>query len=139
MTHVLVAYDGSDPAQDALEFAQTAFEPDRLTVLYVFDPSEAGYGAPDPFASDRGVEELAAERADELLPAATATVAESIPVQTTHTVGHPAREIVATAEREAVDHVVIGSHGREGVSRLLVGSVAETVVRRSPVPVTTVR
>ncbi|MEF8791452.1 MAG: universal stress protein, partial [Haloarculaceae archaeon] len=38
-----------------------------------------------------------------------------------------------------VDHVYIGSHGRHGVARVLLGSVAETVVRRAPVPVTVVR
>jgi nucleotide-binding universal stress UspA family protein len=39
---------------------------------------------------------------------------------------------------EDVDALVVGSHGRDGVTRLLPGSVAETVVRRSPVPVTVV-
>jgi len=38
-----------------------------------------------------------------------------------------------------VSHVVLGSHGREGVARYLLGSVAETVVRRVAVPVTAVR
>ncbi len=52
-------------------------------------------------------------------------------VRTVHEVGHPARTVV--------NHVVVGSHGREGVSRLLLGSVAEKIVRRSPVPVTVVR
>lgn len=105
----------------------------------MFDPAEAGYDAPDLFASDRGVEELAAERAEELLAEASAAVADDVPVETTYSIGQPAREIVATAEEVDADHVVVGSHGREGVSRLLVGSVAETVVRRAPMPVTTVR
>ncbi|MFW6265865.1 MAG: universal stress protein, partial [Halanaeroarchaeum sp.] len=42
-------------------------------------------------------------------------------------------------EETDVDHVVIGSHGRSGVGRILLGSVAERVVRRSPTPVTVVR
>ena len=54
-------------------------------------------------------------------------------------VGRPARTIVDYAEQEDVDAVVIGSHGGEAVGRVLLGSVAETVVRRSPVPVTVVR
>jgi len=54
-------------------------------------------------------------------------------------VGRPARAIEECAEEAAVDHVVIGSHGRDGIARILLGSVAETVVRRSPVPVTAVR
>ena len=54
-------------------------------------------------------------------------------------VGRPARTIVDYAEQEDVDAVVVGSNGREGISRILLGSVAETVVRRSPVLVTVVR
>ena len=46
---------------------------------------------------------------------------------------------VDAAGEAAYDHVVLGSHGREGVSRIVLGSVAEHVVRMSPVPVTVVR
>lgn len=53
--------------------------------------------------------------------------------------GSPAREIVDHARTEPCDIVVMGTHGRSGVDRLLLGSVAERVVRRSPVPVLTVR
>ncbi|MFP4187941.1 MAG: universal stress protein [Halobacteriales archaeon] len=56
-----------------------------------------------------------------------------------HVLGDPAREIVAYAEENNVDRVVMGSHGRDGATRVLLGSVAETVVRRSPTPVTVVR
>jgi nucleotide-binding universal stress UspA family protein len=62
-----------------------------------------------------------------------------VPVHRETIVGVPSRAIVEWAEENEVDGVVIGSHGREGVSRVLLGSVAETVVRRSPVPVTVVR
>jgi len=61
------------------------------------------------------------------------------PVDTRIEVGSPARVIVDVAEEGPFDHVVIGSHGREGVSRILLGSVAEGVARRSPVPVTVAR
>ena len=43
------------------------------------------------------------------------------------------------AEENDIDHIVVGSHGRGGVSRMLLGSVAETVARRSSVPVTIIR
>ncbi|MFB6177175.1 MAG: universal stress protein, partial [Halobaculum sp.] len=61
------------------------------------------------------------------------------PVETDTAVGRPASAIVEYAETNEVDHLVLGSHGRTGVSRLLLGSNAEKVVRRSPVPVTVVR
>ena len=49
------------------------------------------------------------------------------------------REIIGFAEDNDVSHIVIGSHGRTGASRVLLGSVAQTVVRRAPTPVTVVR
>ncbi len=48
--------------------------------------------------------------------------------------GGPIHEIVAFAEREHVDLIVMGSHGRSGLARLLMGSVAEGVCRRAPAP-----
>jgi nucleotide-binding universal stress UspA family protein len=53
--------------------------------------------------------------------------------------GHPAHEIVAYAGREKVDLVVMGTHGRTGLSHVLVGSVAEAVVRHAPCQVLTIR
>ncbi|MEF8907324.1 MAG: universal stress protein [Haloarculaceae archaeon] len=61
------------------------------------------------------------------------------PVERTLREGSPAREIVAYAAEEDCDVVVMGTHGRTGVDRLILGSVAERVVRSSPVPVLTVR
>jgi nucleotide-binding universal stress UspA family protein len=51
----------------------------------------------------------------------------------------PADAIVGYARREAIDAIVVGTHGRTGVQHLLVGSVAERVVRTAPCPVLTVR
>lgn len=62
-----------------------------------------------------------------------------VEIDTRTTVGDPSREIVAFAEEHGVDQLVIGSHGRSPMSRILLGSVAETVTRRAPVPVTVVR
>lgn len=53
--------------------------------------------------------------------------------------GNPVREIVAFAEREHVDLIVMGSHGRTGLSRLVMGSVAEGVTRRASCPVLIVK
>ncbi len=54
-----------------------------------------------------------------------ATVEHSIEV------GQPAQTVLGRIEQGDIDHVVMGSHGREGISRLLLGTVAETVVRNS--------
>jgi nucleotide-binding universal stress UspA family protein len=53
--------------------------------------------------------------------------------------GPPSREIVAYASRTPCDLIVMGTHAREGLSRLLLGSIAERVVRSATVPVMTVR
>jgi universal stress protein A len=52
-------------------------------------------------------------------------------------IGDPADEIVRLAEEEEVDLIVLGTHGRTGLSRLLMGSVAEQIVRRATCPVLT--
>ena len=53
--------------------------------------------------------------------------------------GSPHAEIVAACASEGADMIVIGTHGRSGLDRLLMGSVAERVVRTAPCPVLTVR
>jgi len=53
--------------------------------------------------------------------------------------GYPAEEILAIAEAEGCDMVVMGTHGRKGIDRILFGSVAEKVVKSSKAPVLTVR
>jgi len=53
--------------------------------------------------------------------------------------GYPAEEVLAIAEDENVDMIVMGTHGRKGIDRILFGSVAEKIVKSSKVPVLTVR
>jgi nucleotide-binding universal stress UspA family protein len=53
--------------------------------------------------------------------------------------GNPNREIVKTAEEWQADLIVVGTHGRSGLTRALLGSTTEEVVRHSPIPVLTVR
>ena len=139
MTNILLAYDGSEPAEHARKVVFDRFDPSMVTVLFVFDPGEAGYETPDPFGTDAELTELATERAEEVFTKFETPAESSATVRTVHDVGDPARTVVDYAERDDINHVVVGSHGREGVSRLLLGSVAEKVVRRSPVPVTVVR
>ncbi len=52
--------------------------------------------------------------------------------------GHPAAEILNLAALRSIDLIVMGTHGRSGVKHLLLGSVAERVVRESPAPVLTI-
>ena len=54
-------------------------------------------------------------------------------------VGYAAEEILAMAEREQADMIIMGTHGRKGIDRILFGSVAEKVVKSATVPVLTIR
>jgi nucleotide-binding universal stress UspA family protein len=54
-------------------------------------------------------------------------------------IGEPVTEILQSAKENSCQLIVLGTHGRKGLSRLLVGSVAEAILRRAPCPVLTVR
>lgn len=138
---VLVGYDGSPQAEAALEHAVAEHADATLVLLCVIDPSETGYSPTRALTSLSEEWYVEAKReAEETLAAGRETAVEAgVDVETDTVVGTPANAIVEYAEDHDVDHVVTGSHGRSGVSRILLGSVAETVIRRSPVPVTVVR
>jgi K+-sensing histidine kinase KdpD len=53
--------------------------------------------------------------------------------------GSPYREIIEVAEQSDVDLIILGTHGRTGLSRLVIGSTAERVVRHAPCPALVVR
>lgn len=143
-THVLVPIDGSEQAWRALDHALEQFAGERVTALTVVDPMEGvyadmegGYFSHETYdeAIDAGEDRCAAarERAEQ------AGVLDGTTFETVVEVGRPTDEILAYIEDNDVDHVVMGSHGRSGVSRIIFGSVAETVTRRAPVPVTIIR
>lgn len=66
----------------------------------------------------------------ELLADAAASVAPGVAVTVAATGGDPAQEILRYAAQHRIDLIVLGTHGRTGMSRLLLGSVAERVLRR---------
>ncbi|MGM0590413.1 MAG: universal stress protein [Halobacteriota archaeon] len=134
---LLVPVDGSPPSFSALEFALEEWPDAEVTVLTVIDPTEAGESRTVIPSDSEEWFQRAKQRAGSLFEEASERAAR--PLQSMIEVGHPSKTIVRTATEHDFDHVVIGSHGRKGVSRILLGSVAEQVVRQSPVPVTVVR
>jgi nucleotide-binding universal stress UspA family protein len=138
--HLLVPLDGSAGSDAALAYVIEGFPHARATLFTVIDPVEASYtprAVLPPVSGEWYEKERTA--AEERLEDASRRVPATMTVETEIDVGRPARAIVAYADEHDVDEIVMGSHGREGVTRVLLGSVAETVVRRSPVPVTIVR
>ena len=104
----------------------------KLLIAHVEEPPPAYgsgklyYGLPDP-----GYEELK-NMLDNVVPADPQVGYEHRLIT-----GEPASAIVDLAKQEHVDLIVMGTHGRAGVSRLLMGSIAEAVVRQAPCPVLT--
>ena len=137
---VLVPLDGSDRAEEALAYAYDEFPDAAVSLVHVINPARAGYGAQAglPSFSEEWYDEAEAA-AEELFAEARDTAPESVTLETATEVGQPARTIVDYADDNDIDEIVIGSHGRRGISRVLLGSVAENVVRRADVPVTVVR
>lgn len=103
-----------------------------LIIAHVEEPpiayggGEMYYGVPDP-----NNEQIAA-----MLKAVVPT-SPDVPYEHRLVVGDPAMEIVRLAEELGADLIVMGTHGRTGLQRLLMGSVAEAVVRRATCPVLT--
>ena len=118
---ILVATDFSDiargAAEQAVDYARRLGA--RLHLLHVVWPDDDG-------SARAHLTDLTRE----LAPAVETVVAVSI--------GRAVTEIVRYADRHAVDLIVMGTHGRTGVSRMLTGSVAEGVVRTAGRPVLTV-
>lgn len=136
---VLVALDESDPGRAALEYALENHDEDDIVAVHVVDPNESGYGEAAHLGAD-GIREQRRERANELFETAREAAAErNCELETVLLTGQPAAAVLEYATDRAVDRIVVGSHGRSGISRVLLGSVAERIARRSPVPVTIVR
>ncbi|APW98493.1 universal stress protein UspA [Halobiforma lacisalsi AJ5] len=132
---VLVPVDGSEQSERALEHSLESFPDASISLLTVFSR-----GPPEVHLETAGLDydELRARRR-EMLAELVAEYEHGGSIETAVVVGRPAREIIRYADDHDVDQIVMGSHGRDGASRVLLGSVAETVARRAPVPVTIVR
>lgn len=147
--NILVPTDGSDLALEALREALTLAELSGATihVLYVVDDAKiaelaSGTGVDDvsidgdvdglfdrfEAIGEHALEDLREEAADRGLPLTTAIRK-----------GLPAAEILAYVEEAEIDLLVMGTHGRRGIERYLLGSTTERVLRQSLVPVLAVR
>lgn len=139
---ILVPMDGSLPATAALEHAVTRFADAEITVLYVIDADEPNGSLRQQLLSEACEERrrIGEETAGRVLEEARRyAVGSGVEVATAIAFGRPARRIVDYAEENGIDRIVMGTHGRSGLSRLLLGSISEAVSQGSSVPVTTVR
>lgn len=138
---VLVAFDESSQASAALRHALLTYPDADLHVLHVIEPREwSSMNASGGGFYSQEMYERAQESANTILEEAN-SIAQEYNVELTTAVreGRADRAIVRYAEEHDIDHIVLGSHGRRGFSRFLLGSVAERVARRSPGSVTIIR
>jgi nucleotide-binding universal stress UspA family protein len=164
-THILLPLDGSPFSRQAFRVAGRLFEPEKttITVLYVAEPPEsvrepairpyiseaypAGVAtlAPRPGVGEHPIyqqqvwDSTKAEIIVALEPDVRALTDAGYSVRLEVRFGDPAQEIADLAEEGEIDAIVLATHGRSGLQRAVLGSVAEKVLRMVRVPVVMVR
>ncbi len=152
---ILVPTEGSPLSMKALEVALTDYSDADVIVLHIMDPIGSGLsildvmrpqfddGAPPGSVPPEYWQEWhnqAEERAEEVFSDARDVADEyDHDIETVLEFGEPDDVIIEYADEHDIDRVIMGSHCRTGAERYLLGSVAETVVRRAAVPVMVVR
>jgi len=135
---ILVPTDFSDSSGQALEFALALAEEFRskLYIMHVWElPTLL---PPEPYPELVLTEEQKAGE-EHLAKVTNELRSSNFEAEPVFVFGKPYAEIVKAAADLDVDLIVLGSHGRSGISHLLLGSVAEKVVRLAPCPVFTVK
>lgn len=137
---ILIATDGSEYTKNSIEYGIDLAKNTqaKLHVIYVIDT--AAFASIPMDAAWESMYELLKQEGDE----ATRYVAEKaevegLEVEKLTVEGHPAEEIIKYAEKNSMNLIVMGTLGKSGLDRFLLGSVAEKVVRASKIPVLVVR
>ena len=143
-TRILVPTDFSEPSEAALDYARALAGKfgASLHVLHVFDaPFAAGAVSPEGFIAESPEvhARLFEDAKNRLQRRVTATDRHRYGAKTEIVTGSSPESIVNYAKERGMDLIVMGTHGRSGLAQLLIGSVAEKVVRTAPCPVMTVR
>ncbi|MFO7927522.1 MAG: universal stress protein [Halobacteriota archaeon] len=135
---ILVPTDGSEGMARVIETASELADVHDSTVHFVYAVHTASFASLPMESSWEGVGVMLREEGDKALEAAKRQCTADR-IETAIVDGPPSREILAYAEETGCDLIVMGTHGRGGLNRLLLGSVAERVVRSATIPVMTVR
>jgi len=138
---ILVATDFAEPSQRALELAiemARAGEAGEIVVVHACEIPTYAYTGTElaPIDLLGPFIEVAQQKLDDLVASIRARVPNARGVLK---IGVPWEQILAAAGEVGADLVVVGTHGRRGAAHVLLGSVAEKVVRLSPIPVLTAR
>jgi universal stress protein A len=139
---ILAPTDFSEFSKQAIDYALALAQTfdAKLLLLHVIEmPAYPVEGFVPPSIGTTLLEDLERQARFDLAQVLPAAPDAKVEVMRQVVVGTPYRTIVEVAEAEKVDLIVMATHGRTGLSHLVMGSVAERVVRTAPCPVLTVR
>ena len=138
---ILCAVDFSEGSPQVAEYAATLAAAAKADILCVYiAPSLAeyvGFNVPQA-ALDTFIGDVVAS-AETTMNDFLANNFKDLPVKGLVLAGYPAEEILKAAETHHADMIVMGTHGRTGIDRIIFGSVAENVVKAAACPVLTVK
>lgn len=137
---ILIATDGSEYTKNAVDYGiELAKNTEaKLHAIYVVDT--AAFASIPMDAAWESMYELLRQEGDEATKyVADKAQAEGLDVERNTVEGHPADEIIKYAEKNSISLIIMGTLGKSGLDRFLLGSVAEKVVRTSKIPVLVVR
>jgi nucleotide-binding universal stress UspA family protein len=141
--HILVPVDGSKTAQMAVDKATALAQAfgSQVTVIYVIDPYPfTGVGTDFAYGQAEYLSAATAEANEAVKLAKQSFAASGVNVDTSVVEAHTAwRGIVEAGESLQADLIVMGSHGRNALEKLVLGSVAQAVLSHTKLPVLVVR
>lgn len=137
---ILIPFDFSDHSRHALRWGVSLAKQygAKMLLLHVI-PEVLEEASARESASEQLVIDLTADIEAQLQDISHQEMREGGSMQAKVVDGKPAEEILRVAHEEAVDLIIMGTHGRTGLPHLLLGSTAEAVVRGAPCPVFTVK
>ncbi|MFC7071522.1 universal stress protein [Halovenus rubra] len=135
---VLLPLDGNEHGRRAYKSGASLFPESTFVLLHVINPADASVSLDGAMPSfpDSWYEQQQAHAEKSFVEIEKMAAEDGIETEQVVEIGKPARKITDSIEEVDIDHIVMATHGRQGFSRLLLGSTAETVVRCSSVPVT---
>jgi nucleotide-binding universal stress UspA family protein len=142
LKRILVATDFSEASQIAVRYGRALAERfgaslDIVHVMedpFIYAPTSEGYLPPPQYFEE--MERNSRERLEQTI---TPADRQKLNARFAIKKGNPFVEIIRFAKNENIDLIVMGTHGRGPIAHMLMGSVAEKVVRKAPCPVLTVR
>ncbi|MDD5617044.1 MAG: universal stress protein [Candidatus Methanoperedens sp.] len=137
---ILIATDGSEYTKNSIDYGLELAKNTgaKVHVIYVIDT--AAFASIPMDAAWESMYTLLKQEGDEATSqVADKANAEGLEVERNTVEGHPAEEIIKYAEKNSINLIVMGTLGKSGLDRFLLGSVAEKVVRTSKIPVLVVR